>query len=150
MNNSRNEYKQKRFLTPPEYPGGVKALNDFIKSNIRIPEDAIRNKIKGVVHLQLEIDYRGIVIRVSVRQSLGFGCDEEALRIAKSLHFLPSHNRKVRVGRKIKLNIPFDANASSFQISYEISPEKPETNNEDSEKQEKKPNAGYGYTINFD
>mgnify|MGYP003594920048 CR=1 FL=1 len=40
--------KDKEFLKVPEYPGGKKALLDFIKSHLQYPADAWAEKVEGI------------------------------------------------------------------------------------------------------
>ncbi len=145
MSKNQRDHRPKAFLKPPEYPGGSKALNQFIKTHIRIPEEAIRQQVKGVVRLQLDVEFTGKITKVHVLQGLGFGCDEEAIRLAWMLVFLPAHNRNLRVGRRINLNIPFDGKAESFQITYDWVSDA--NSSEESDANPKDSNSGYGYTI---
>ncbi len=139
--------KSEPFIHLPEYPGGMKALNKFISENIRLPEEAVKQRIKGVVQLEVSIDYKGNVKDVQVIHSLGFGCDEEAIRIARMLRFLESFNKGLKVSRTLKLRVPFNAGGVvETTLAY--------TYTETSAKPAKEPAApqeqsGYGYTIQF-
>lgn len=138
--------KTDKFIQIPEYPGGTKALNEFIRQNLRLPEEAIKHRIKGIVQLDVTVDYQGVVKEIKVVRSLGFGCDEEAIRVARLLRFLESFNRGVKVSRNLKIRFPFDATATQkVQLNYSYSSEKKE------QKTEPKSTGGdtYGYIITF-
>ena len=79
--------KPKKFIEQPTYPGGKKALDDFIKTNLVYPQEALTNKIQGTVTLKFDIDAYGKVIEATVTHGIGFGCDEEAIRLIKLLRY---------------------------------------------------------------
>lgn len=99
--------KPKKFIQTPQYPGGRKALAEFIKSNLKYPEKAAENNVEGVVVVVIDINEKGDVIRTRVKKKLGHGCDEEAQRVAKLLKFKPVKNRKVRVTAHRTINFNF-------------------------------------------
>lgn len=69
--------------TMPEYPGGEGALMAFFKENIQYPENAFENKIEGNVKISFVISRDGSLRDFKVVNGLGYGCDEEAIRVAK-------------------------------------------------------------------
>lgn len=90
--------RDNRFIRKPIYPGGQKAYKEFIAKNLSYPEEAKKNKIEGQVRLRYGISYQGDVTEVKVLSSLGYGCDEEAIRIVKMLKFeVPKGPKKLRV-----------------------------------------------------
>jgi protein TonB len=126
--------KKTKFIYQPEYPGGPKALTQFVYSNIRYPEAAKEAGIEGTVYLEYAIDYQGIVVGAKILKGLGFGCDEEAVRVAKMLRFNVARNRGIHVLFHQKLRVQFKkpkekpaaAPAPVFQVNYTVVPEKPE------------------------
>lgn len=99
--------KQKKFIQTPQYPGGRQALAEFIKSNLKYPEKANEKNIEGMVVVVIDINEKGDVIRTRVKKKLGYGCDEEAQRVAKLLKFKSVKNRKVRVTAHRTINFSF-------------------------------------------
>jgi protein TonB len=91
------ETKDKDFLRKPIYKGGQKALRKFIGDNLRYPPEALENKIKGTVYVKYTIGQKGNVTDAKVVSGIGHGCDEEALRLVKLLHFEVPKNRGLRV-----------------------------------------------------
>ena len=71
----------------PEFPGGISAMNTFIEKNIRYPEKARKNNIQGRVIVQIVIKEDGHVDagKIKIIRSLGYGTDEEVIRIIKSM-----------------------------------------------------------------
>jgi len=80
-------HKKKKFLNLPQYPGGKKAFIEFIKNNLRYPQQALDAKIEGRVLVEFEIDDNGTVHNPWIKKSLGYGCDEEALRVVGLLQY---------------------------------------------------------------
>ncbi|MDJ1494571.1 energy transducer TonB [Cytophagaceae bacterium DM2B3-1] len=68
---------------PPEFPGGLKALYDFFKKNVQYPEEAKNAKIDEILFLMFVVEKDGSISNPTIRKRLGYGCDEEALRVLK-------------------------------------------------------------------
>lgn len=106
----RKEIKDSVFIKQPVYAGGNKAMNDFISTHIKFPQEAITHKVKGQVSLMLTIDHQGNVTEVKPTRTLGHGCDEEAMRVAQLLQFtIPPNPRKIKVlfHKVIKINFDY-------------------------------------------
>jgi TonB family protein len=69
----------------PEFPGGIARLGSFIKENLQYPQEAIDAGIEGSVFLTFDIEEDGSVTNAKVKRGLGYGIDEEALRIVNSM-----------------------------------------------------------------
>lgn len=67
----------------PAYKGGQAALDKFISGNLVMPKAAKDKNISGIVYVDCMIKADGSISKPHVRQGLGFGCDEEALRLVK-------------------------------------------------------------------
>ena len=105
---SSKERKDNSFIKKPIYPGGLAAYRKFLKENLKYPEIAKNEGIEGKVHLKYTIDHKGTVTEAQVTKGIGFGCDEEALRIIKMLKFeVPKNPRKLRVTFHQKTSITF-------------------------------------------
>ncbi|MBI5914478.1 MAG: energy transducer TonB [Bacteroidetes bacterium] len=89
--------KDKHFIKQPSYEGGPKALKKFIGENLRYPQEALENKVEGTVNVHYDIDYQGNVIDAKVVGGIGFGCDEEAIRLVKLLKFKVEKPRGLRI-----------------------------------------------------
>ena len=69
----------------------------FITSNIKYPDEARTNNIQGTVLLDIEINSKGDVVSAKVSKGIGFGCDEEAKRVALLL-------KGIKIKKAIKEN----------------------------------------------
>ena len=54
----------------PEFPGGVRAMLDFIKKNIQYPEIARKNGIQGRVIVGVVVDKNGSVTNLTILKSI--------------------------------------------------------------------------------
>jgi len=69
----------------PEFPGGDKALMEFIYSNIQYPPSAIERGIEGRVILRFCINYEGLIENVDILRGVDPDLDNEAVRVIKML-----------------------------------------------------------------
>ena len=144
--------KKNSFLQKPFYPGGNEAMDAFIKKALKYPKEALEARKEGTVKVKLTMDHKGKVIHAEALNNLGYGLDEEAIRVIKLLQFQIAKNRKVRVTFHKELNIHFklppvksktppQQQAAQMQYNYIYRPAK--------QKPEQKPKKkGYSYTVN--
>ena len=69
----------------PLFPGGENAMLKYIGENVRYPQIARENGIQGRVILTFVVDEHGEIRDVKVLRGIGGGCDEEAVRVVKSM-----------------------------------------------------------------
>jgi TonB family protein len=69
----------------PEFPGGDKSLFQFIADNTKYPADAKEKGIKGRVFVNFIVEPDGSVFDIRVLRGIGGGCDEESVRVVKSM-----------------------------------------------------------------
>lgn len=62
---------------------GTEAYETYLAQNIRYPDAARKKGIQGVVKLRFTVSAAGKLSNFKVLQSLGYGCDEEAIRLIK-------------------------------------------------------------------
>ena len=89
----------------PEFMGGQKAMMEYLYKNLKYPNPAIKSGVSGRVHLQFTIEPDGSLSNVSVLKGIGFGCDEEAMRVVK---LMPNWKPGKQSGRavRVKFNLP--------------------------------------------
>ncbi|MBK7440395.1 MAG: energy transducer TonB [Bacteroidetes bacterium] len=80
----------------PEFPGGFKALFDFMYANLQYPSEAIKKEIEGIVYVKFIVDEYGNISNPVVVRSIGGGCDEEAVRI---INLMPQWNPGAENGK---------------------------------------------------
>ncbi|MDQ7949351.1 MAG: TonB family protein [Pedobacter sp.] len=90
---------------PPTYPGGIAKFYEFLGKNMKYPTAAIDNEIQGNVHLSFTVEKDGSLTDLKVERKLGFGTDEEALRVVK---LAKRWNPGLQNGKpvRVKYNIP--------------------------------------------
>lgn len=92
-------------ITPPQPP---RDFEQYLRSTLQLPEAARLNRVSGVVEVSFEVDTKGRLSNFVVRQSLGYGCDQEAIRVLKQS---PRWTPAERQGKRV-------AQAASWQIRF--------------------------------
>lgn len=69
----------------PQFPGGEAAMMKYIYSNIHYPQIALENGIQGRVTLQFVVGTDGNITDIRVLQGIDRICNEEAIRVIKSM-----------------------------------------------------------------
>jgi periplasmic protein TonB len=69
----------------PSFPGGEGKMLEYIAKNIKYPPVARENGIQGRVYVTFVVDKDGKIKDAKVLRGVGGGCDEEALRVVKSM-----------------------------------------------------------------
>lgn len=94
----------------PNYPGGEAALYQFLSSQIRYPPSALENKVEGKVFVRFVINPDGSISKVNILRGIGYGCDEEALRVVRMMpRWIPGeeNGQKVPVYSSLAVNFKF-------------------------------------------
>ncbi|MFD2248578.1 energy transducer TonB [Pontibacter ruber] len=69
----------------PQYEGGEKGLAKYLSKNLRYPADAMRAGVEGIVVVSFVVNSNGEVTEAAVVKSLGYGTDEEAIRVIQKM-----------------------------------------------------------------
>jgi len=69
----------------PEFPGGIGELGKYLGKNLRYPAQARNANISGKVFVAFVVGSDGTIRDVTVSKGIGYGCDEEAIRVVKSM-----------------------------------------------------------------
>ena len=89
----------------PGYPGGDEARIKFLQENIKYPEEAKELGVQGKVFVTFVVEVDGSITDVKVLRGIGAGCDEEAIRVVKSMpKWVPGKQRGVPV--RVQFNLP--------------------------------------------
>ena len=67
----------------PAFPGGDAALAKFLGSKLNYPAAALDRQLSGKVYITLTVDPEGHLHDPRVVRGLGYGLDEEALRLVR-------------------------------------------------------------------
>jgi protein TonB len=89
----------------PSFPGGEAELFKYLNKNVKYPQMAQDAGITGVVYLTFVVDENGKVKDPKVLRGIGGGCDEEAIRVVKSMPaWEPGKQRGKAV--RVQYNLP--------------------------------------------
>lgn len=89
----------------PEFPGGQEAMYEFLRKNIRYPTMAREAGIQGTVFVTFVVEPDGSITNVEVVRGIGGGCDQEAVRVVRSM---PPWNPGKQRGQavRVQFNLP--------------------------------------------
>lgn len=68
-----------------EFPGGIKEMYRFLARNMKYPKEAAESNVQGKVFMRFVVNENGQIRDVEVLKKLGFGTDEEAMRVVLSM-----------------------------------------------------------------
>jgi len=103
----------------PEFPGGEKALMEFIYKNISYPKLAKENSIEGTCYVSFVVQEDGSVSDIEIKRDIGGGCGEVAKSIVKKMP-------KWKPGKQRGRNVPVTFNLPiKFQLDGGYLPSKP-------------------------
>jgi TonB family protein len=69
----------------PEFPGGVKAIKNYIKENIQYPFSALKDKIEGKVYVNFIVDKFGSVNNFRIARGLNDALDKAAVYVLSQM-----------------------------------------------------------------
>ncbi len=58
---------------------------DFMVKNLKYPEKAVKDSVQGKVFVQCKVDKDGSLKDIKILRGIGYGCDEEAVRVIKMM-----------------------------------------------------------------
>lgn len=95
----------------PEFPGGEQNMRKFLSNNIRYPMMARESGIHGTVYVTFVVSVTGQISDVKLLRGIGGGCDEEAVRVVKSMPpWIPGRQTGKPVPVQFNLPIVFSLN----------------------------------------
>ena len=94
----------------PSFPGGYKALQEFIEKEKKYPDEALKKREEGAVYVVFTVDSLGNVIHPKVAASVSPSLDREALRIVSEMpKWIPSRDGGKNINMDFTLIIRFSA-----------------------------------------
>lgn len=84
----------------PQFAGGNEGLRTFLTKNLHYPSPAQRSNIQGRVYLTFTVEPDGSLSNINVIRGIGFGCDEEAIRVMK---LMPKWKPGKQSGRAVRV-----------------------------------------------
>jgi TonB family protein len=91
----------------PSFPYGIKNMYQYIGRNLRYPEAARRANVQGKVFVKFIVRKDGSVSDLKVLKGIGFGCDEETVRVLGSM---PKWNPGKQNGKPVSVYFTMPVN----------------------------------------
>lgn len=90
------------------YRTGENDLVNYFPQNLKYPEIAFDYQIEGEVVVEFFVDKEGGLENFKVVESLGYGCDAEALTAVKNMsNWIPARQGKRNVGMWVRIPVKF-------------------------------------------
>ena len=105
----------------PEFPGGMEALNTYLRNNIRYPQEAQKAGIQGRVIIQFIVSKDGSITDAEVVESVDPQLDAEGLRLIKNM---PRWKPGMRKGQSIRVK-----QTLPIRFAFTKTSDKPENSN---------------------
>ena len=96
---SQNVYDQVEQM--PEFPGGMPAMIEYLQTNMKYPEDAVKQKVGGRVMVMFVVETDGTISNVRVARNVFPSLDAEAVRVVKAM---PKWKPGKEKGRLVRVN----------------------------------------------
>jgi periplasmic protein TonB len=82
-----------------EFQGGMGAFGKFLQKNLKYPEVAQKANVSGKIYMEFIVETDGTLTNFNILKSVGFGIDEEAIRVLKlSPKWIPAKDK----GRNVR------------------------------------------------
>ncbi|MBR4480788.1 MAG: TonB family protein [Prevotella sp.] len=105
----------------PEFPGGPKALMDYLMENVKYPKTAFDADIQGRVIAQFVVDKEGTVRDAHVVKSVDPALDAEALRVINNMpKWKPGRQNGKVVNVKYTIPVNFQLQGDDKEESTEV------------------------------
>ncbi|MFW5706754.1 MAG: energy transducer TonB [Bacteroidota bacterium] len=151
MTDKPKYHKTRKFLKLPHLSGNREELKNFIRENLIYPAEAAEAKVQGDVIVKFKIRDTGEVFDPEIQKGIGYGCDEEAIRLVKMLRYDPVKNRGARVTATNKVKIPFrlprEKKSTPVNIVYTTTPKSKPGIGKSEKPDEQNKKKSYTYTI---
>ena len=93
-------------LAAPE--GGRRMFKQYLEQNLQYPQQALENKIEGKVTVQFTIDMTGQLSDFRVLRGLGFGCEDEVIRlIRQGPKWSPTKKNEAPIKDRVRVRMRF-------------------------------------------
>lgn len=84
------------------------SLNEFIYKHIVYPEEASRLNISGLVRIAFVVETSGLPSNLFVKETVGGGCTEEAVRVIQHTKWIPGRKNSLAVRTQMEIEIKFE------------------------------------------
>ena len=101
-------------LARPYFADGSN-IGTYIAHNLKFPPEAKEREIQGTVRLSFVVETDGSVSNIVIVNSVGGGCDNEAIRLMQETHWLPAEKDGKYVRSRNMQDITFSIGNRNFQ-----------------------------------
>ena len=108
------EFRQLEELARPYFADGSN-IGTYIAHNLKFPAEAKEREIQGTVRLSFVVETDGSVSNIVIINSVGGGCDNEAVRLMQETHWLPAEKGGKYVRSRNMQDITFSIGNRNFQ-----------------------------------
>ena len=108
------ETRQLEELAKPYFADGT-TMSQYILSNLKYPEAAKTMEIHGTVRLDFVVETNGNVSNITIQNSVGGGCDNEAIRLLQNTHWIPAVKNGKYVRSHNRQDITFNFGTRNYQ-----------------------------------
>ena len=105
----------------PSFPGGYKALQEFIEKEKKHPDEALKKREAGAVYVVFTVDTLGNIIHPRVATSVSPSLDREALRIVRKMpKWIPAKEGNKKINMDFTVIIRFYAPPDPDEIVFKL------------------------------
>ena len=105
----------------PSFPGGYKALQEFIEKEKKHPDEALKKREAGAVYVVFTVDTLGNIVRPRVATSVSPSLDREALRIVRKMpKWIPAKEGNKKINMDFTVIIRFYAPPNPDEIFFKL------------------------------
>ena len=108
------DYKQLEEVAKPYFADGSN-MAQYIYNNLKFPAEAKEREIQGTVRLSFVVETDGSVSNIVVVNSVGGGCDNEAVRLLQETIWIPAEKNGKYVRSTNMQDITFSIGNRNFQ-----------------------------------
>ncbi len=88
--------------------GGMEGWSSYLSSNLKYPEAAKAAGIEGTVYVVFVITNKGEIDNVEILRGIGYGCDEEAMRVIRNApNWTPGRQNDRAMNVRMRIPVKF-------------------------------------------
>jgi protein TonB len=103
----------------PIFSSRIMNFSKFVAENLEYPDPAFRQDITGTVTLEFIVETHGRVSNITIKNAVGGGCNEEAIRILKLINWMPGIKDNMAVRTRMAIDISFELSTESEHKMYD-------------------------------
>lgn len=108
------EYRQLEEIAKPYFADGGN-MAQYISKNLKFPPEAKEREIQGTVRLSFVVETDGTLSNIVIVNSVGGGCDNEAIRLLQNTIWIPAEKNGKYVRSTSMQDITFSIGNHNFQ-----------------------------------